>query len=492
MSTKGGIDFIRIQRSLDRSTSNFRLRFRSQKTITIAIALWVLISVVLVGILAYLFVIPGPRHLYRVGLTPSLLAAFLIFVLLLRLRPDIQPVIIIIAAAFLPFSIATGTMSRVVDSLVLSILFVGVWILKMIVIDRRISVRKSTVNLPIFVFMLVVLISLVWSILFRDPLVVIWKTFPMVQIASATVMIMLPATFLLVANQIDQEKVLKMMVVIMLIAGALGLIKHFGSIELPVNTDGLFSMWVVSLSVSLALFHRQMSTILRVILLALAGAWMVWGFGLNISWLAGWLPGMVALIVLALMRSRILLLLIVLVLILIGLTNPAYFLDAIALETQRSLNTRIDAWEANWRVTGEHLLLGTGPGGYAAYYMSYFPTEATATHNNYVDIIAQTGIVGLVVLLWFFLALARFGYRLHKRVRGRGNFIEAMVNATFAATIGIIVIMGFGDWVFPFAYTQGVSGYDHAIYSWLFMGTILVLDRLAKKDQHPLLTSTPN
>ena len=35
-----------------------------------------------------------------------------------------------------------------------------------------------------------------------------------------------------------------------------------------------------------------------------------------------------------------------------------------------------------------------------------------------------------------------------------------------------------GDWLFPFTYTQTIAGFDYVVYSWLFMGTILVLDRL--------------
>jgi hypothetical protein len=43
--------------------------------------------------------------------------------------------------------------------------------------------------------------------------------------------------------------------------------------------------------------------------------------------------------------------------------------------------------------------------------------------------------------------------------------------------------MGFGDWLFPFAYTQTIAGFDYAVYSWLFMGVVPLLDHLTKEHE---------
>jgi O-antigen ligase len=142
--------------------------------------------------------------------------------------------------------------------------------------------------------------------------------------------------------------------------------------------------------------------------------------------------------------------------------------------------TRLAAWEMNWRVTREHLLFGTGPAGYAVYYMSYFPDQAMATHSNYIDILSQTGIVGFALFAWFFILLAWKGHKLYIRLKGRGDFADALAKAAFAGAIACIVIMGFGDWVVPFTYTQTIAGFDYAAYNWLFMGAIVALDRLTQ------------
>lgn len=145
--------------------------------------------------------------------------------------------------------------------------------------------------------------------------------------------------------------------------------------------------------------------------------------------------------------------------------------------------TRLAAYKVNWRVTGKHLLFGTGPAGYASYYMSYFPTEAMASHSNYIDIVAQTGLVGAFFYLWFFGAQAWSGYKLRLKLQGRGDFAESLTVAVLAGIAGCIIAMALGDWLLPFAYTQGIIGFDLAMLNWFFMGSLWAL-RYNLKDQH--------
>jgi hypothetical protein len=401
-------------------------------------------------------------------------------------RLGLAPVIILFVATFVPLDLPTGTESRLVDSLVLTVLFVGNWLLRMLLVDKRLQLQPSPVNKPLLGFMVVTALAVGWSIVFRDPLVVIWSSFPIVQIASALVMIMLPGAFLLTANHINDVKSLKIMVVMMMVAGLIAIVYRLNLVPIPlingsplINDNGLFTMWVVSLSMSLALFNRELSWKWRGFLLLLATAWIYFRFGQQISWLAGWLPTLAAVGVIVFMRSKKLLLLaLVLVAVVISLNASYYLGKVLADESEESGHTRMVAWEVNWRVTGKHLLFGTGPAGYAVYYMSYFPNDGMATHNNYIDIIAQTGVFGLIFCVWFFFSLAWLGYKLCLRLKGRGDFVEGLANAALAGTVGCIIMMAFGDWLFPFAYTQTIAGFDYVVYSWLFMGVILALDRL--------------
>ena len=134
---------------------------------------------------------------------------------------------------------------------------------------------------------------------------------------------------------------------------------------------------------------------------------------------------------------------------------------------------------ATFERTTQVLVLGAGPGGYAAYYMTYFPSEAMATHNNYIDMIAQLGIIGFGFFIWIFVVFVQSGLRLWRKLAHKGTFEEGLGNAALAGTIGCIIIMAFGDWVIPFAYTQTIMGYSYSVYNWLFIGTIFALDKLA-------------
>jgi O-antigen ligase len=406
-------------------------------------------------------------------------APFILFGLLwIQNHLDLAPVVILVAASLIPLSLPTGTGSRLVLSLILTIALIGMWVLRMLTVEHRFTLLPMPINWPVIGFIAVTLISLVWSILFRDPTVIISSNFSLVQGAAGVVMAALPTVFLLMANRMTSLTPLKAMVGVMLGAGCLGLIKMYASLPLPVDTNGLFSMWVIALALSLALFQRNLRWVYRLFLVSLAGAWVYWGFVLHLDWLAGWLPGLIALGVVSLIRSKRIFAALVLVMAVYAVLNSSHLAADLGLENQTSGITRMAAWQMNWQVTSQHLFLGTGPAGYAAYYMSYFPAQAMATHNNYIDVISQTGLVGLGLYLGIFGALIWSGVKLLRRIRGRGDFVESLGVAAFAGALACIVIMAFGDWLLPFAYTQTIAGFDYAVYNWLFMGSILVLDRL--------------
>jgi O-antigen ligase len=432
--------------------------------------------------LSYVMVKQNPLY----GLVAAVAPLGLLGVYLLLARLDLTPLIILAAAAFVPLALPTGTGSDLVFSLIVTAFVVGLWLMRMLISEKRIHLSATPVNVPLLGFIAATLVSLVWGNVFRDLLVVTSRTFPLVQAASATVMIMLPGAFLLTANQLNDLRLVKLMAGVMLVAGALGLIRQYGYADIPVNISGLFNMWVISLSVGLGVFNRQLPLVWRVLLLTLAGLWIFWGVILHLSWLAGWLPGLVALSVLTFLRSkRHAALLVVVGIIAVGI-NQVYYSAVVTAEVEESGLSRLAAWGVNWRITGEHLLFGTGPAGYAAYYMSYFPREAMATHSNYIDILSQTGLVGFGFYIAFFLILAWRGYKLCLRLKNRGDFTEGMASAALAGTAACIVAMGLGDWLIPFAYTQTIEGFDHAVYSWLLMSVILVLERLTAADANSI------
>ncbi len=398
-------------------------------------------------------------------------------------RLFLAPVLVFIAAAYTNFSIGTGTQSNVVDSFLLTIIFVGIWVLRELIVNGRFHLHPFPINLPIIGFMITVPISIVWGYIFRDPSISVWDTFIFVQLATATVMIMLPSLTLLIGNQVKDLRVVKLIVWMMLASSLLGLAWDEHWLNFKVETGGLFTMWVVALTVGLAAFNKKIPMIGRALLLVIAGAWIYYRFGQNITWLAGWLPPFVVCFVIAFIWDKRIMLLLLAVGVLIVATNIGYYQHALSAENAQSGGTRLFAWSTNLGLAVNHLLFGMGPGGYAPYLIAYYPTWSLASHSNYIDILEETGIVGLFFYTWFFFRMAILGKNLVKRNRGRGDFIEAMSIVIFAGILGCIFSMVLGDWLVPFPYTQGINGYDYISYSWIFMGFALVLDRMTREPE---------
>ncbi len=390
----------------------------------------------------------------------------------------LYPYIILGLALFVPLSLPTGRDSRLVMSLVFTIAAFAFVVLYVVAFRKPWPFLPSAINRPFIAWSGAVLISWFWGVAFRDVGLWIWPSFPFVQAASAVVMIMLPFALMLTAHFLTTERHLKLLVGLFLIGGVLGLIPRFNLASLPVNIGGMFNMWVIALAGSLALFGTRFAPWQRLLFGLLAGLYLVWGTVLHVTWLAGWLPGVVALAVMIVNRSKFAAVFTGLLVVGVLLASLASVDQIIANESAESGSTRLAAWAINWSITKDHLLFGTGPAGYAAYYMTYLPSSAMATHSNYIDILSETGLVGTIAYVWLWATVLWVGFRVVHRLRGRGDFLQALANAAFAGAVACIVIMGFGDWLIPFAYTQTIMGFDYAVYNWIFVGTLMVVDRL--------------
>jgi hypothetical protein len=417
----------------------------------------------------------------------AIIAPMGVFALLKRI--ELGLVVMLLSGVFVRFRLPTGTASEIVMSLLLCAGLLALWVIHMLMENKRLALKPAPINAPLLAFMATVLVSMIWGRVYRDVFVHDIGS-PFVAVASAMVMMLLPAVVLLVTNLVQSVRWLQVMVWLFLAEGLVSLVISLimdlgiGPVDtmrrlvyyngvLWINTHGLFSMWYLSFALAFALFHRKLHWILRILLLVYAAGWVYWGFFLRMTWLSGWVPAFAAAGVVAFLRSKKLFVILALVIV-VG-AGGYYWRTAFETESRRSGATRLAAYEVNWRVTSKHLLFGTGPAGYASYYMSYFPMEGMATHSNYIDIIAQTGIVGTFFILWFFGAQVWGTFKLRLKLQNRGDFAESLSVAVLAGTAGCMIAMALGDWLFPFAYTQGIVGFDSAMINWFFMGSLWAL-----------------
>ncbi len=383
------------------------------------------------------------------------------------------------------FALPTGRDSRIVISLAISLVLLGVWGLQLVF--SRISgerIRPSPINKPLLAFVFICILSYVWAQLMRDPLLYVWPSFPVVQIAALLVNIALPLMTLLVANKVTEAKWLKGLVGILIAVGVLQLATDLFRLPTDIllnnGTRGLFSMWLGAMTCSLLLIHARLSKWQRLAL----GALLLVTFYVNLvgklSWVSGWLPLSVACGIIVLRRSKALFGAALVAMLAFAILRMDLIVEAYEAEMAGGSDERSGLWEQNLRHVANHPFFGMGPAGYAIYNMTYHPDDARSTHNNYFDVLAQTGVVGFVAFLATFAAFLRTGWRVMQRLKGQGDFQEAYAVAAFAGCVGALVGMMLGDWVLPFAYNQTISGFDNAVFTWMFLGGSIALFHITK------------
>lgn len=396
-------------------------------------------------------------------------------------------VLLLVVAGTLNFiSLPTGRESRVPLSMVAAMALVVPWLLSMVWGKPPTRLRPSPINRPLIAFILVGILAYLWGLIFRDPLLYIWRSFPVVQLAALTVNSLLPLTLLYVANQITDIRWLKYMVGVVLVIGAVSLAFFFfaprtGDLFFYRGTRGLFSMWVAAFAYGLALFHKDLKLWQRALLLIFVALLVYRYFFIGMSWVSGWLPLGVACMAITWLRSRRLFIgLCAVGLVYLALNFDFYYQNIVIAEEEGGSGTgRVELWMRNLNHVVQHPLFGMGPAGYAIYNMTYHSEDARSTHNNYFDILAQTGVLGFMLFVAFLMELFRIGRQTLRRYSGRGNFEEVFAAVTLSGVLGAIVGMMLGDWMLPFAYNETIAGFDNAVLSWVMFGGMVALGSFA-------------
>jgi O-antigen ligase len=399
-------------------------------------------------------------------------------------------------AAAVPLSIGTGTGSVVVASVLFAVFILVLWLAR-ILLPGRFLVLRSPLTLPLVGFMGTAALSTLYGEAVRPPLVTVWPTFALAQIGGLGMFVLSGGTLLVTMNVLSQLHWIKRLTFVFLTLGAVDIVAYLLQHRdlAGFAAGGLFSLWVVALALGQALFNRDLPTLARGGLFALAMAWMFRRFMFENGWLTGWVPISIAVLGLFFLRSRKHALLAVACTVVVGVLS---FQDIYAREVAGNnasgsflLGTRpgaaeghqlrVPIWLQSLELAKDHLLLGTGPAGYAAYYVTYFPGFAFSSHNNYLDIFAETGLIGFFFFAWFLFAMFRVA--LDARKRSQTGFAAGFANGVLAGFLGLMVAMALGDWVIPFVYNANIVGFRHTIHSWIFLGALASLQRITSTDQ---------
>jgi O-antigen ligase len=308
------------------------------------------------------------------------------------------------------------------------------------------------------------------------------------QLGGLAIYVLAAGAFLLVAHQVRDLYWLQALTWLFLALGTLfvagwlvSAIGHFTGrlFQLGAVSNSLFWVWLVALAFGQAVFNQKLHPAWRLALGSLVVATLYVAFVENYGWKAGWLPPLLALAVIVGSRSRRagLALLVIGAVPVISLVS-----QAIASDTY-SYMTRIEAWRLMLEIIKVNPILGFGPANYY-WYTPLYPLLGWSvqfnSHSQYVDIVAQTGLLGLACFLWFVWEMGRLGWRLRSQVPP--GFAQAYVYGALGGLAGTLLACVLVDWLLPFVYNIGLAGFRGSILAWLFLGGLVSLEQMARRQ----------
>ena len=164
----------------------------------------------------------------------------------------------------------------------------------------------------------------------------------------------------------------------------------------------------------------------------------------------GWLGVLASLLVFALLKDRRVLILILIVLLASAALLPEVFLQRIStigspLDTSNAYRLRV--WQESLGIIKDFPLTGIGLGheSFLSIYPFYMLDRGKSpfhTHNTYLQVLVETGIIGLLVFLWLLLSYFKRGLKAIASTRDKE--LKYLMIASLSATVGILT-QGIGE-----------------------------------------------
>ena len=450
---------------------------------------WVIVPIVLLGAA----LVGAYPSVYWIALFVAAAGA----AILLR-QPILGFFALVGAALMVPLELGTGTEVRINLAVLLSPALIGVWVLNRALRHEPLVIPPSLVNTPLWLFLLAGLLSLVIGNALWDPAVPRSNNLILVQLAQWAIFAFSAAVFWLMGSLVNKETWLSRLTFFYLaVAGSQAILRVLPGTEgirrlvTTFATDRApFWLLLAALAGGQLLFNRDLSTRQRRFFLVVLGAVFYYTFVLErktLSNLAGVAPvlGMLAWLRWPRWRRAYIALAVVVLLVFF----PAiYQFAGGAAEWEESGGSRLALAGRVVEVSMRNPITGLGPAAYRAYARmkpllyegAYWLDPQINSHNNYVDLFSQLGVVGLALFFWFSVQVIRLGWRLHTRFTE--GFAAGYVNAMLAAWVGSLVVMLFADWILPFVYNIGFPGFQASVLVWMFLGGLISLDHMAGRE----------
>lgn len=410
-------------------------------------------------------------------------------------QPALGLYALVAGALVVPLEFGTGTEVKLNVAALLVPALLVLWLLDMI---RRRDLRlvPSRANWPLLLFLLAGLLSLLVGNAFWDPAVPKSGRFIIVQLAQWAIFAFSAIAFWLAGNWLRDAASLQRLTffflalgggiaILRVLPGVSGLIGRFVTIAF---IRAPFWVLLAALAGGQLLFNDRLTSGWRLFLWAVLGAVFVYAFRQQQEAASNWV-GVAAvggvLFWLRFPRVRPLVVVMALVMLGTGIFFPAVYNFAGGdVEWQISGGSRLVLIQRVVEVTMRNPLTGLGPASYRPYanikplkYMNaYWVNPLINSHNNYVDLFAHVGILGLAIFAWFAAEVGWLGWQQFRR--HTSGFARGYAAGVTAAWVGALAIMLLADWILPFVYNIGFPGFQASILLWLFLGGLLTLEQL--------------
>lgn len=433
-----------------------------------------------------LFVVGGLMFIAALGymasrrqLTLVLLMPVAVGVVLAFLRwPSLGLIVAAVAGLFVPYIGPSGLNA----TMIFLALLLGLWLLDMLVRRGQIHLAPSSTVWPLLAMLLVAVIAFGVGQL---P----WLTFALhaplgAQLGGLAVIVLSAGAFLLAANQVHDLRWLSRLVWVFIALGALSVFIRSVLPVLGLSTRNLFQqvgtvfyICLVGMAFSQAVFNRDLSKGWRFVLGGVVLITIYVLFFLKYEDKSGWISSFVCIVAILGARSWRA----GLVLVLMGMLAAFLMWGGLVGTDEYSISTRFDAWSIMGKIIKISPILGLGFANYY-WYTPLFPIRGYAvsfnSHNNYIDIVAQMGLLGLVCVLWLLWEIGRLGWQLRERVPA--GFAQAYVYGALGVLAGMIVAGMLGDWMLPFFYNIGLNGLRSSVLGWILLGGLVSLEQMVR------------
>jgi len=401
------------------------------------------------------------------------------FTIILR-WPTLGLVLVMVGGMFIPFSWQGGFN---VSQLGLATML-GVWFLDMLVVQRKFQIIQSRAVLPILVFALISILSFCLGQFSWYPFA--RNAPPTAQLGGLAINLLSVGAFLLVAHLINDLRKLEFLTWTFIIFGSIYVFGRF--IRLWSITDlyqqgfsagSLFWTWLVALLAGQVIANRDLKFakrfLLGIILLITLYVAIVQAY----DWKSGWFPSLIAVaVIIAIRYWRSIRYFAIFAVI------PIYFIITASIgQEDWSWGTRLDAWTIVLSIASVSPILGMGFANYY-WYTPLFPIRGYYvrfnSHSQFVDLIAQTGLVGLTCFIWFFGEVGFLGLKLIKSAPE--GFAKGYIYGALGGLAGTLVAAYLVDWVLPFVYNIGMTGFRASVLAWLFLGGVVSIEQIVRRQ----------